>query len=139
MSFINRDDLKIAIREHEVDQITSGDDLLVEIAIETALGEMLPYLHRYDTDTIFAQEYAKRNPLLVRFAVDIAVFELCSIALPDQDLENRTARYNRAIGWLKEVRDEKIPVALPLKPVTETGGNEAQVLYGSTPKRNNNY
>jgi phage gp36-like protein len=139
MSFITRTDLNMAIREHEVNTITSGDSTLVEIAISTALGEMLPYLHRYDTDTIFAQQAAKRDPLLVRFAVDIAVFELCSIALPDQDLDNRTARYKRAIGWLKEVRDEKIPVALLPKPVTETGGSEAQVMYGSTPKRNNSY
>lgn len=98
MSFITKKDLRIAIREYQLDEITEADDTLVEIAISHAIGEMKPYLHRYDTGRLFATTANQRPDILVRFAVDIAIFELCSIALPDQDLENRRALYKRAIG-----------------------------------------
>ena len=132
--FIQRTDLKQAIREWELDEILAGDEPLVDIAISTAIGEMKPYLHRYDVEKIFSAKGEDREPLLVRFAVDIAIFELVSIARPDQDLENRRALYNRAIDWLKQVRDEKLPCGLPL---LEVAPGEADILYHSNPKRNN--
>ena len=132
--FIQRTDLKQAIREWELDEILAGDESLVDIAISTAVGEMKPYLHRYDVEKIFGAKGEDREPLLVRFAVDIAIFELVSIARPDQDLENRRALYNRAIGWLKQVRDDKLPCGLPL---LEVASGEADILYHSNPKRNN--
>ena len=113
--FITKEDLNITIRPYEIEQITDGDDTIVDMAISAAIGEMKPYLFRYDTDKIFTTSGNERHPLLVRFAVDIAVFELVSIARPDQDLENRRALYNRAIDWLKQVKNEEMPVDLPLK------------------------
>lgn len=141
MSFITKADLRIAIREYQIDQITDGDDTLIDIAISHAIGEMKPYLYRYDTVRLFATTGDERPAILVRFAVDIAIFELCSIALPDQDLENRRALYNRAIGWLKEVRNKDIPTELPFRITgtqQEPDPNE-QATYGSNPKRNNYY
>lgn len=135
--FITREDLKIAIREYEIDEITSGDDTLVEAAISAAIGEMKPYLFRFDTEKIFNARGQEREPLLVRFAVDIAVFEIISIARPDQDLENRRALYKRAIDWLKQVRDEDLPTGLPELPSDEPG--DGDVLFGSERKRNNYY
>jgi len=132
--FIEEKDLYIAIREYEVRDIVQGDAALIDIAISTAVGEMKPYLHRYDCEKIFSATGEARESLLVRFAVDIAVFELVSIARPDQDLENRRALYNRAIGWLKQVRDEKIPCGLPLLPIAP---EDAKVLSNSNPKRTN--
>lgn len=139
MAFITRKDLTQAIREYEIDQITDSDPALVDIAINTAIGEMRPYLFRYDTERIFSAENEQREPLLVRFAVDIAVFELCSIARPDQDLENRRALYNRAIGWLKEVRDENMPTGLPLRPNDPEAPVASEIAAGGTPARSNYY
>ncbi len=113
--FITKEDFNITIRPYEIDQITGGDDSIIDMAISAAIGEMKPYLFRYDTDKIFAASGSERHSLLVRFAVDIAVFELVSIARPDQDLENRRALYKRAIDWLKQVKNEEMPVDLPLK------------------------
>ncbi|MEG2555524.1 MAG: phage protein Gp36 family protein [Odoribacter sp.] len=137
--FITKKDFKMAIREYELDEITAKDDTLVEIAISTAIGEMKPYLFRYDVDKIFSAEGDKRESLLVRFAVDIAVFELVSIARPDQDLENRRALYKRAIDWLKQVRDDSLPTGLPeVRGDTDESGNPiGDVMSGSQPQRNN--
>lgn len=134
--FITRDDLKIAIREYEVDEITGGDDTLVEAAISAAIGEMKPYLFRYDTGKIFNATGKDREPLLVRFAVDITIFGIVSIARPDQDLENRRALYRRAIDWLKQVRDEDLPTGLP-RP--EHVPEDSTVLSGGRVKRDNYY
>lgn len=133
--FITKEDFKRAIRLYEIDEITDGDDALVEASISTAIGEIKPYLFRYDTEKIFGSAGPEREPLLVRFAVDIAVFELVSIARPDQDLENRRALYKRAIDWLKQVRDDDIPTGLPKKE-TESPP-DATILSGSQKKRNN--
>lgn len=134
--FITKDDLKIAIRLYEVDEITGGDDTLVYAAISAAIGEIKPFLFRYDTERIFNAAGDERHPLLVRFAVDIAVFEIVSIARPDQDLENRRALYKRALDWLKQVRDENLAVDLPEKE-TPLPAADVTVAYGSQPKRNN--
>lgn len=136
--FISKEDLKIAIREYEIDEITSGDDTLIDAAISAAIGEMKPYLFRFDTGKIFNARGQEREPLLVRFAVDIAVFEIISIARPDQDLENRRALYKRAIDWLKQVRDEDLPTGFPELPSPGETGN-GDVLFGSERKRNNYY
>lgn len=134
--FITKEDLKITIRQYEVDEITGGDDALVEAAISAAIGEIKPFLFRYDTERIFGAAGADRHPLLVRFAADIAVFELVSIARPDQDLENRRALYRRALDWLKQVKDEDLPVDFPKKEITLPAA-DVTVAYGSQPKRNN--
>ncbi len=136
--FITKEDFNITIRPYEVDQITDGDDTIVDMAISAAIGEMKPYLFRYDTDRIFSASGSERHSLLVRFAVDIAVFELVSIARPDQDLENRRALYKRAIDWLKQVKDEEMPVDLPLKEEEPDGEKLAGgILAGSHPQRPN--
>ena len=132
--FIEKEDFKISIRLYELDQITENDDTLIESAINTSICEVKPYLGKYDIDTIFSQVGAARNSLLVRFCIDIAVFELVSIARPDQDLENRRALYKRAIDWLKLVKSGEVEVDLPKKEEQDTSG----VHYGSaSPKRNN--
>lgn len=134
--FIEEKDLYTAIREYEVKEIVDGDPTLINIAISRAIGEMKPYLYRYDCDTIFSATGTNRDPVLVGFAVHIAVFELVSIARPDQDLQNRRALYNRAIGWLKQVRDEQMPCNLPLLPVAP---EDAKILFHSNLKRKNYY
>lgn len=136
--FITKEDFSITIRPYEIDQITDGDDTIVDMAISAAVGEMKPYLFRYDTDKIFAAAGDGRHPLLVRFAVDIAVFELVSIARPDQDLENRRALYKRAIDWLKQVKNEEMPVDLPLKEEgTDDEKPDGGILAGSRQPRQN--
>lgn len=136
--FITKEDFNITIRPYEIEQITDGDDTIVHMAISAAVGEMKPYLHRYDTDKIFSATGDQRHPLLLRFAVDIAVFQLVSIARPDQDLENRRALYKRAIDWLKQVKNEEMPVDLPLKEENPDDDKlSGGILSGSHPPRQN--
>lgn len=138
MSFITDYDFRSAIRSYQINEIVEGDHTLIDIAINNAIAEMKPYLFRYDVDLIFSQQGDKRDSLLVRFAVDIAIYELICIARPDQDADSREFRYKRAIDWLKQVRDERIPCALPLLKDEQQSG-ALLVEQSSNPKRNNYY
>lgn len=134
--FITTEDLKQAIRLHELDEITGGDDTLVQAAISTAVAEMKPYLFRYDAEKIFSATGDGREPLLVRFAVDITIFEVVSISRPDQDLENRRALYKRAIDWLRQVKDDDMPTGLPRLANPVASGDDPVSGGGRSPRNN---
>lgn len=134
--FLKTEDLYTKIRAGELNQVTAGEDTITLHALQAAIAEMSTYLEgRYNTEEIFNKEGEARNPLLVSFAVDMAIFEIVSIALPGQDLEDRRARYKRAIDYLKQVRDEKLNLELPSKENQDNASDAAP--YGSQPKRNN--
>lgn len=117
--FLTIEDLNTAIREEIMGEITREDDTIIEQCISAALGEMKGYLsNRFNVDTIFAQTGTNRDPLLLSFAKDIAVFNLSTLETPGIDLEDRRARYKRAIDWLKQVRDGEITTSLPVLSLT---------------------
>lgn len=134
--FLQNKDLYTKIRPNELHQITAGEDTITLHALQAAISEMCTYLEsRYNTKEIFNKEGEDRNPLLVSFAVDISIFEIVSIALPGQDLEDRRARYKRAIDYLKQVRDGKLDLELSTKENPDTAADDA--AFGSQTKRNN--
>lgn len=117
--FLKIEDLNTAIREEIMDEISREDDTIVEQCISAALGEMKGYLTSgFDVDTIFAKTGSNRDPLLLSFAKDIAVYNLSTLETPGIDLEDRRARYKRAIDWLKQVRDGEITTSLPVLTLT---------------------
>ena len=133
--FLQKEDLYKTIREYDLNDITGGDDTLVQHAMQSAVSEMTTYLQkRYDTNAIFSATGDDRNPLVLTFAIDIAVYEIVAITLVNQSLEDRRARYKRAIDYLKQVRDGELSPELPEKQTSEEYTNEA---FGSNPKRNN--
>lgn len=136
MAFIAKSDLKLSILLDELNEITRGDDTIVTAAINSAQGEMRTYLYdSYDVDTIFSQTGDNRNQMLVNLMSDIAVFLIVASCQAGQDLEDRKARYKRAITWLKEAQDTKTYSDLPRRGVTE----QTHFLFGSNSKRNNYY
>ena len=138
MAFIDKADIEREIRAEELTQITRNDDTLVQFGIDAAIAEMKGYLSKfYNVDVIFSQTGASRNTLLVNFAIDIAIYILVSTALPGQNLEDRRARYKRAIDWLKGVSKGEIDTDLPVIPVTDSVNKRGAV--GEHNKRENYY
>lgn len=136
MAFIEKTDLKLSILTDELTEITRGDDDVITMAIDSAIGEMRTYLYdSYDVETIFGASGEARNKMLVQLAVDITVFIIVGVCQAGQDLEDRKARYKRAITWLKEAQDTKTYSDLPRREVTE----QTHFLFGSNSKRNNYY
>ena len=138
MAFITKDDIIKALHGEYLEEITRGDDLIVDANIDAAIEEMGGYLSGiYDIDVVFAQTGANRNSLLVQFGADIAIFNIVEVDRPGIDMEDRTLRYKRAIAWLKEVMKGNINAKLP--KLEEDEDKQEKVIFGSRPKRNNHY
>lgn len=136
--FIDIKDLYTKIRPNELQQSVAGDDTIVNHAISVAVSEVRFYLQRYDTEVIFSATGGDRNPLLVTFATDIAIYEILAIAKSGNDLTDRRERRNRAIDYLKQLKDEAMPVNLPLKETEPDSPNNEFVAFGGITKRSNN-
>ena len=114
-----------------VQAISGDDDRLLQMAIDAAIAEAKGYLHRYDVQAIFNAEDDSRNPLLVYWIKDIAVWHYINIANPGVDYQVRERRYNAAIAWLKGVQRGDIVPDLP----TFENVNTSVWLIGSNPRR----
>jgi phage gp36-like protein len=136
MAFISLVDIQKKIRLEEINQITRNDDTIVIFAIDAAISEMKGYLSKYyDVNSVFQQTGSSRNSLLVDFAIDIAIYNIISTCPPGQDVEDRIARYERAIKWLKGVAKGEITTDLPPIIIAESVNKRGTV--GEHAKRDN--
>lgn len=137
--FIEKADLKITIRPEFIEQISRQDDTIIAGCIDSTIAEMRSYLAtRYNVDTIFSQTGDQRNKLLVALACDITVYNLVAVIPPGIDIEDRRARYKRAIQWLKDAGAGIVKTNLPPLVDAELNPINNIVEYGSAPKRENN-
>jgi len=136
MPFITKPDLLTYIQEFELDSITQSDDTLVTASIEAAQAEMRMHLFdTFDVDTIFAATGAARNPLLINFCADIAIYLLSVRCQAGQYIELRKAQYDRAISWLKAAAKSESYADLPRRTTTA----QTHFKYGSNQKRQSHY
>lgn len=136
MAFLAKADLYLSILQDELEEITREDDTLVTSALSAAEAEMKTYLFdSYDTEDIFGETGANRHPMLVRVGADIAIWFLVARVQAGQEMEDRKARYDRALAWLKAVQKSENYADLPRREATE----ETKIVYGSNAKRENHY
>lgn len=134
--FIEKSDVLNVILEDELEEITRGDDTLVLQAITAAVGSMRVYLYdSYDTEAIFSATGANRYGLLVQYCADIAVYFLVSRLQAGQDIEDRRARYDRAIAWLKAAQKSEFYADLPRRDNTR----QKHIGFGYSAERRGNY
>lgn len=124
-----------------VDAISREDDDIPQRAINGALHEVKGYLGDFDTTTIFGETGDNRNPLLLIYIKDIAVWHFIVLANPNIEIALREKRYDNAIAWLKGVQSRKITPELPLKPTDNPTGENgvSRIIHGSNPKRSNHF
>jgi hypothetical protein len=144
--FITIQDLPSVLYGYQITQITQGDDTIVERALMTAIEEMRSYFapnHKkewkdgrlnYDVNAIFNATGTERNPLLVAYCVTIAKWYIVELSNVDIIYEQAKERYDRAIGWLKQLAKGELNLdTLPKiedNPETDTEGT-APFNYGS--------
>ena len=110
-NFIQITDYDASIHRDILDAVTRSDAESVEICEDRAVAEMRGYLGgRYDVDAIFGARGEERHPLVLMFALDIAIYHLFSIHNPQKMSQIRVDRYNRAMEWLKQVARQEISV-----------------------------
>lgn len=132
--FIAKADLYTQILEDELNEITRNDDTLVNSAISAAIAEMKTYLYdNYDIDTIFGAEGDDRHSLMVNFAADIAIWHLVARCQAGISIDDRKARYDRAVNWLKLAKKSENYPDLPRREETI----QEHIIFGSNTKRRN--
>lgn len=136
MAYITKEDITKSLHAEYLDEITRGDDLIINASIDASIIEMKGYLlARYDVASIFSKSGDNRNALLVEFCVDIAIYNIIDIDRPGIIMEDRRERYKRAIDWLKQVNNGNINTDLPFISI-ET---KNKISYGSNLKRKSHY
>ncbi len=119
----------------------SGDNTtdLLE-AINAATMEARGYLTAWDIDAELSKNPDAspdtRNPLLLIYIKDIAVWHYINKCNVDTSLELRRDRYGRAVDWLKEVQRGAVNPGLPALPKENKTG---VIIASSNPKRNNHF
>jgi phage gp36-like protein len=112
--FLQREDYDNIIRRDVLERVIEGNDSYRVMAEFNAQSVIETYLrNRYDVALIFAQIGENRNRTIVRYMIDITLYDLFSRIAPEQMNELRLNRYEEAIQWLKDVRDGKISPDLP--------------------------
>lgn len=91
---------------------------------------------RYDMVAEFTKTAEFRNPLLLEYAMDIAIYNLYN----SQEVipEHRVKRYDDAIEFLKDVVSKQANLeGVPLIPTDDPNTPRGNIKMGSEPKRNN--
>ena len=98
---------------------------VVEICEDRAIAEMRSYLNKtYDCDRIFSATGQDRHPLILMFAVDMAVYHIFCQHNPYKIAKIRQDRYDRAIEWLKGIMAGDVTVdGAPRLPDDTADGN----------------
>ena len=137
--YLNVDEIYTHLYEESIEAISGNDERLLLAAISGAIVESKGYLHAFDREAIFSKVGEERDPLLLIWLKDIAVWHYINIARPAIDFDVRERRYDAAIAWLKGVQKGDIvpDFPRPVDPVTETEENTTGIKFSSNTKRGN--
>lgn len=162
MSFLTSTDYGMQIRDEIRGLLTDGNDTLLTSAAHAAQAEMESYLRgRFDVGAVFGAAGPvaqvlnpdgsvltpatadQRNPQVVMYLVDMALYHLHSRQNPRNVPQIRQDRYQQVIDWLKLVRKGGLSCGLPLESAQLPDGTQdtGSILPrgGSLPKLNNTY
>jgi phage gp36-like protein len=113
--FLEKADYYSIIRQDVLDRVIDNNDTNRTLAENTAQAFMESYLRaRYNVVAIFSAIGNNRNKLIVRYMIDIALYDLFSRIAPEQMNEVRLQRYQEAVSWLRDVRDGDLSPDLPI-------------------------
>lgn len=130
---VTEEDFKTHLYAELIGAIGRQDAGILQDAIKAAEGEAKGYLSRFDVDSLFNAQAEERDPTLLMYVKDLAVWHFITLANPNTDLEFRKTRYEDAIRWLKGIQSGKI-VPNDWPPAIEEGA-DSFFHVSSAPKR----
>ncbi len=118
---IHREILDALLRTGSADY----DPQSVEICEDRAVAEMRSYLNKsYDCNAIFSARGDDRHPLILMFAVDIAIYHIFCQHNPYKMSQVRQDRYDRAVKWLEGILSGDLTIdGAPTLPAEDLSGN----------------
>lgn len=133
-----------------MEQITEGDDLIIDNAMAAAEEEVRSYLTgnnriqwqdgrlQYDVDAIMEATGAQRNPLILKHTTIIAKWWIVDLCNADMIYEQAKERYDRSATWLNKLA--KGDVNLSSLPQLNIEDSDRQPFsFGSREKFNHEY
>lgn len=139
MAFLTTEEIKTHLYGEVTNEISRGDASLLQDALNAGIAEAKGYLKAYDVAAIFAASGDDRNPILLLYVKDCAVWHYLQLANPAVDMAIRLTRYEKAIEWFKMVQSGKTNPDLPYPVVPPPDTPSNYMKWGSITKRNNNY
>jgi phage gp36-like protein len=150
--YIIPDEITTHLGADSIELISDGDETMLQAAIDGAMVEAKSYLAAFDIAIEFAKskpapidpdadpaptpEADTRNPLLIIFIKDIAVWHFVNICNVNTSMAIREDRYNRAVAWLKGVQRGELVPDLPALSVEQ---KTDLITFSSNQKRNNHF
>lgn len=120
--FLLKEELKTHAYEYQLDEITEGDDTIVDSAIATAIDEVKSYLTignqvhfkngmpLYDVEAIFSKTGADRHALILGHTKNCAKWWVLELSNVDIIYEHVKERYDRSIAFLTKVQRGEINI-----------------------------
>lgn len=137
--YLSTDEINTHLYGEVVSEISRLDTTLLETAIAAAIAEAKGYLRVFDLDLVFGAIGDDRNPILLLYVKDCAVWHYLQLANPAVDMAIRLTRYEKAIDWFKMVQSGKTNPDLPYPEVAPPDEPSNYMKWGGIAKRNNNY
>lgn len=136
MAFIDLSDLQDYMEADEIDQITDGDNTIIEEIISDAEEFVAEKLrNRYQIENEFQKTGTDRNGQLKKQTVAIALMYVSERIPTNFSSEARVEAYERAEKWLKEVSSGMRQVTLEeIDSENQTGFS---IRWGSGSKTEN--
>ena len=137
MSWIDQTDMIASIRDAKLTQMIDGDAVVLENAVDAAVGTVTDYLcGRYDVAGIFAATGTARPNNVLRWVKHIALWYLYE-RLPDAMTPKKVEKnYDEVIEFLGEVSAGRVSVNLPHKPDPKDASQPlTKFRFGFKPKR----
>lgn len=147
--FILKTDLPSTMYGYQLEQITEGNDDIIDIAMAAAEQEIRSYLTgnnrieyhdgrlKYDVEAIMTATGAERNPLILKHAITITKWWIVDLCNADIIYEQTKERYDRARNWLKDLANGEINLnTLPQLDPEQTDVNTKPFSFGSRKKFN---
>lgn len=138
MAFLTIEELSTHLYGEVMDEISRSDNDKPQEAIDAAIEEAGSYLRdAYDVAATFAATGNQRNPVLLLYVKDIAVWHFIQLSNVSVEMQLRLDRYEKAVEYLKRVQNGKANPNLPI-PAPPTS-NDNWVKWGSNPRRGTHY
>lgn len=141
-TFIQKADYAHLVKDPILDRLTQQTDAHLDSCELEAIEFVKSFLtNRYIVfdgagGGIFEQTGTDRNPIILKYTLDVAVFYLYGRLAPNKVPTHRQDNYDTAVEWLTDVQEgKKNPPDLPEPAADDTSTDH--VTFGSNTKRVN--
>lgn len=135
-------DYKVVIGESALKVLSQASVEVRNQAEREAQEEISGYLRpKYDVQAIFTATDSERNPQILMYMCDIALYHMVASLPNKMGYEIRETRYKRAIEWLTSVQAGKVTPNLPQVGCSTAtpGASGGEFIYHSQQKLRHNW